>query len=134
MNNFIPINFAEIFFQFIPIKIFKILCISIRFTWWWRLYKIFQNNKLNQIVRYWMNDITRYGSKFKTVEKNINYCFWFFCYSNGLKNKQQKKNVSAWYCKIERYQTYCPFSSHQYWSHPPENTICLLYLIFVKVE
>ena len=45
MNNFIPIDFAEMFLQFIPIKIFK-NWLSISLTRWWRLYKIFQNNKV----------------------------------------------------------------------------------------
>ena len=43
----------------LPLKSFKISFVSIGFIWCWRLYKIFQNRKLNQMVRYWMNDITR---------------------------------------------------------------------------
>ena len=50
-KNFIPVNFIETF-QFITIKIFKISFISIRFTRWWRFYKIFENNKLKQW--YWI--------------------------------------------------------------------------------
>ena len=42
------------------------------------------------MVRYWMCDVTRYSSEFKTLEENIN-CFLFLCYSSGLKNKQWKK-------------------------------------------